>query len=137
MIVKTGDMVSISLANGVVWPAVAITDEVKEPGNTRDGTPIQIARFDCISQRISREEQAKKDAGLPYETYKALTSEVSTFGFRPVARPRFTAVVGLDVTADGEKITVASVVEEQEKSYSDFQLAQFNLRNGATDAGDL
>lgn len=137
MKVSAGDKITVSLANGVPWPAVAITDEVATPRVTRSGVDIIVTTFDCISQRISLEEQAKKDAGEPFETYLALTNEVAMYGFRVVARPRHSNIVGLDVTADGTLITDEELTETQGLSYSAFQKAQFDLRNGATDALDL
>ena len=69
--------------------------------------------------------------------YLALTTEVVQYGYRPVAEPRFSTVVGLDATEDGEKMSLQSLIEAHGNSFSEWQRNNFEARRGATAAEDL
>jgi hypothetical protein len=129
---KVGTKVTQPLPNGLRWPAIAISDESAEKVtviNRSTGLPVDITvtRADFISLRETREG----------EKYLALTTEVVQYGYRPVAEPRFSSVVGLDATEDGEVITLQSLIETHGLSFSEWQAKNFEARRGATAAADL
>lgn len=129
---KVGMKTTISLANGTRWPFVVIGDEEithKEIVNraTNAKVTIDISRVDGISLRKTRE-------GVEY---LALTSEVVQYGYRPVMEPRFSTVVGLDATEEGEKISLQTLVETHGASYSAWQEANFASRNATVAAEDV
>lgn len=132
MKIQIGTKATIPLPNGLRWPGVAISDEMVEKvtvinRSTQQPVEISVTRADFITLRETRE-------GVKY---LALTTEVAQYGYRPVAEPRFSTVVGLDGTEDGEKITLQSLVEAHGASYSTWQAANFATRKGATDAADI
>jgi hypothetical protein len=132
MRVSVGTKVTQPLPNGLRWPAVAITDEVAETVtviNRSTGLPvdIKVTRADFISLRETR-EGAK---------YLALTTEVVQYGYRPVAEPRLSNVVGLDFEEDGTQIDGQTLIERHGATYSEWQAGQFEARRGATNAADL
>lgn len=135
--IKAGDKVTISIASGLRWPGVAVSDEVVTPGFTkaRDGrepVAIEITRFDVISLRET--DPAKG----PVTTYTALSSEVGEYGYRPVAERRDSTVAGLDADVEtGEKIGVQALRDLHGVSFSEFQKTQFDARHTATDAAAL
>jgi hypothetical protein len=127
-----GTKVTTPMPNGLRWPAIAISDLKATPTtvvNKVTGQPvvIEVTRFKCISLRETK-------AG---EKYLAISTEVNDYGYRPVAEPRFSTVVGLDATEDGEVITLAQIMEMHGKSYSEWASKNFEARRGATDAADL
>lgn len=129
---KIGTKVTQPLPNGLRWPAVAVSDEVSEPITVisrSTGLPVTIAvtRADFISLRETRD-------GVKY---LAMTTEVVQYGYRPIAEPRFSNVIGLDVTEEGALIGLQELVEGHGESYSKWQAAQFEARRGATNAADL
>lgn len=132
MKVQPGSKTTISLANGVRFPAIVVGEQEMTPKtivNRATNAPVEIVvvRADVISLRETR-EGAK---------YLALTNEVVQYGYRPIMEPRFNSIVGLDATEDGEKISLQSLVEKHSASYSEWQSAQFALRSTATDVDDL
>lgn len=129
MQVKVGSKVTIGLPNGLRWPGVAISDETSErvtivSRTTNLPVEITVSRFDVISLRESR-------AG---DKYLALGSEVSHYGYRVVSEPRFNAIIGLDVEETGEPIGLQALIESHGAARSVWQAAQFEARQGATDA---
>lgn len=132
MRVQVGSKVTQPLPNGLRWPAIAITDETPEKViviNKSTGLPVEItvSRADFISLRETREG----------EQYLAMTTEVVQYGYRPVAEPRFSTVVGLDATEDGEVITLQSLIEKHGASFSEWQAKNFEARRGVSNAADL
>jgi hypothetical protein len=132
--VKTqqGMKTTISLPNGTRFPAVAVGIEersTKEIVNrtTNAKVIIEITRVDVISLRETREG----------EKYLALTSEVVQYGYRPIMEPRFSTMVGIDATPEGEKITLQGLMEAHGTAYSAWQEANFAARNTVVDAADL
>jgi hypothetical protein len=130
--IQSGTKVTISIANGQRFPGVVV--EVEEPTTksvvnrtTNALVEIVISRAMVITQRVSR-------AG---ETYLALTSEVNMYGYRPIMEPRFSTVVGLDATPEGEKITLQGLLDQHGESFSKWQEANFAARNTVVDADDL
>jgi hypothetical protein len=106
--VKThiGQKVSFNLPDGRSVPGIVLSDESTTPTevtNRTTGAKITVAvtRVDVISQRTSRE-------GV---TYRTISSEVVQYGYAPKMLPRFNAIVGLDATADGEKITLQQAID--------------------------
>lgn len=132
MKVQIGAKVTQPLPNGLRWPAVAISDEVAEKvtvinRSTQQPVEITVTRADFISLRETRDG----------EKYLALTTEVVQYGYRPVAEPRFSTVVGLDATEEGEKIGLQALIESHGQSFSEWQRNNFEARRGATAAEDL
>lgn len=132
MKVQIGTKVTQPLPNGLRWPAVAISDEVAEKvtvinRSTQQPVDITVTRADFISLRETRDG----------EKYLALTTEVVQYGYRPVAEPRFSSIVGLDATEDGEKIGLQTLIETHGLSFSEWQAKNFEARKGATSAADL
>lgn len=132
MKVQIGTKVTQPLPNGLRWPAVAISDEVAEKvtvinRSTQQPVEITVTRADFISLRETRDG----------EKYLALTTEVVQYGYRPVAEPRFSTVVGLDATEEGEKIGLQALIEAHGLSFSEWQRNNFEARRGATAAEDL
>jgi len=132
MKVTIGTKVTNPMPNGLRWPAVAISDETTEKVtviNRSTGLPVEInvTRADFLSQRTTREG----------ETYPSLTTEVVQYGYRPIAEPRFSTIVGLDVTEDGEAINLQTLIEAHGVSFSAWQAKNFEARRGATSAADL
>jgi hypothetical protein len=132
--VKTqiGMKTTISLPSGTRWPFIVISDETAEKKvivNRTTNAPVEITitRVDGISLRTTRE-------GVEY---LALTSEVVQYGYRPVMEPRFSTVVGLDATPEGEKISLQMLVEAHGASYSKWQEANYAARNTVVAADDL
>jgi hypothetical protein len=132
MAIKVGDKVTAPMPNGLRWPGVAITNAVPETVNvlnkrTNERVDITVTRYKVITLRETREG----------EKYLALSSEVEDWGYRPVAEPRFSTIVGLDATEDGEKMGLQALIEAHGISYSEFQRNNFEARRGATAAEDL
>lgn len=120
------------MPDGLMWPAVAVSEMTSEEvevvdRNTGEKVTIVVTRADFISLRETRE-------GVKY---LALTSEVVNYGRRIVALPRFSNVVGLDVTEDGVVKTLADLMADHEASYSAFQKTQFDTRRAAVSLTDL
>lgn len=132
MRVKVGTKTTEPMPNGLRWPAIAISDEAPALVtviNKSTGLPVDITvtRADFISLRETREG----------EKYLALTTEVVQYGYRPIAEPRFSSVVGLDATEDGEVISLQTLMETHGVSFSEWQAKNFETRRGATAAADL
>lgn len=132
MRVKVGSKTTEPMPNGLRWPAVAVSDEAPEKVtviNRSTGQPVDITvtRADFISLRETREG----------EKYLALTTEVVQYGYRPIAEPRHSNVIGLDVTEDGEVISVQKLMELHGASFSAWQASNFEARRGASNAESL
>ena len=132
MKIQSGSKVTISIANGQRFPGTVV--EVEDPTTknivnrvTNKVVEITITRAIVMTQRVSR-------AG---ETYLALTSEVNMYGYRPIMEPRFSTVVGLDATPEGEKISLQDLMDAHGVSYTKWQEANFAARNEIVDAADL
>ena len=127
-----GSKVTQPMPNGLRWPAIAISEETSEDvtvinRNTMEPVTIKVTRADFLSLRETREG----------EQYPAVTTEVVQYGYRPIAEPRFSNVIGLDVEADGTLRSLEQNVEEHGIKYSAWQAKNFEARRGATAAADL
>lgn len=132
MKIQSGTKVTIPIANGQRFPGVVVEVEdstTKTVVNRQTNAPveIEISRAIVISQRVSR-------AG---ETYLAMTSEVNMYGYRPIMEPRFSTVVGLDATPEGEKIGLQTLLDTHGESFSKWQEANYAARTTVVDANDL
>jgi hypothetical protein len=132
MRVKVGTKTTEPMVTGLRWPAIAIEDETEHLVtviNRSTGQPVDITvtRADFISLRETREG----------EQYLALTNEVVQYGYRPVAMPRLTTIVGLDATEDGEVIPLQSLIEKHALSFSEWQAKNYEARKGVTAAADI
>lgn len=132
MKVKPGTKVTQTMPDGLRWPAVAISDEEATPTtivSRTTGLPVDIivTRADFVSLRESRD-------GDPY---LALTNETVQYGYRPVTEPRFSTIVGLDATEDGEKMSLQALLDAHGLSYSAFQAGNFETRRASGSAADL
>jgi hypothetical protein len=128
MNVKPGTKVTNTMPDGLAWPAVCMSEMTSTPGQTRDGVAVVITRADFVSLRETKDG----------EPYLAFTNETVSFGYKPVALPRFDAVVGLDATEDGEKLSLQALMDLHKVSYSAFQKENYETRRGAAvSAADL
>jgi len=132
MKVRIGTKVTTPMPNGLLWPAVAITEETSEQvtvvnRTTQEPVDITVTRADFLSLRETREG----------EKYLALTTEVVQYGYRAVAMPRFSNVEGLDVDENGALLGLQEVLDAHGVSYSKWQEGNFEARRGATAAADL
>ena len=132
MKVRIGTKVSTVMPNGLIWPAVAITEETSKivsviSKQTNLPVDITVTEADFISLRER----------LDGEQYLAMTTETVQYGYRPTAMPRFTSVEGLDVTEDGAVVTLAELMTAHAASYAKFAADQFEARRGALSAADL
>ena len=136
MHVKVGDKITTPMADGRLYPAIVITRETAEPVTIAvkvDGKPtgetvdIEVTRAEVLSLRTTRE-------GVEYT---AVTNEVIQYGYRSVAMPRFDAVVGLDVNADGTIRTLTEAMADHAKTYGEWQAANYEARRGTVSAADL
>lgn len=129
---KIGQKTTISLPNGLRWPFIVLTDETTTKTEvvnrqTNAKVVIDVTRVDGISFRQTREGA----------DYLALTSEVVQYGYRPVMEPRFSTIVGLDATEDGEKMSLQTLVERHGAAYGAWQEENFAKRAAIVDAEDL
>ena len=132
MKVHVGSKVTTPMPNGLMWPAIAISEETAETvtvTNRSTGLPVDIivTRADFISKRTTRENVA----------YIAVTTEVVQYGYRPVAMPRLSKIEGLDVADNGKAIPLATLLEQHEVTYAEWQKGNFEARRGAVAAADL
>lgn len=128
-----GNKVTTPMPDGLLWPAVAVSELTIEPTtviNRSTGKPVEIivSRFTALSLRTP------KDGG---PAYLALSTEVKDYGYRPVAMPRFTNIIGLDVDENGALISLEESMEAHGVSYSKWAAGNFEARNGVTAAADL
>lgn len=132
MRVNVGSKVTTPMPDGRLHPAIAISPETAETVtvvNKSTGLPVDITvtRADFVSLRES----------LAGEKYLAVTNEVVQYGYRMVALPRFTSIVGLDADADGAVLSLADLMEAHAESFSKWQASNFEARRGAVSAADL
>lgn len=128
-----GTKVTTPMPDGLLWPAVAVSELTVTKTiviNRNTGAPVEIdvSRFTALSIRTP------KDGG---PAYLALSTEVRDYGYRPVAMPRFTNIVGLDVDQNGALISLEEAMETHGVSYSKWAASNFEARNGVTAAADL
>ena len=135
---NTGDKATINMPDGLRWPAIAISDETTVVQNvfnqrTKANIEIPVTRVYFISLR-----ETKPDAETgEVRKYLRVSTEVTQFGYSPKAEPRFNTIVGLDATADGEKIHLQDLLDEHGKAFAAWQAGNFAARNTATDADTL
>ena len=132
MHVKSGDKASNPMPDGLRWPGIALTDEYAETVTIVDrntGLPrdIVVTRADFLTQRIA------KDGTV----YTRITPEVVMFGYKIVAKPRFSNIVGLDVDENGALLDLDTVVEAHEKRDDAWRASGFAGRSAATSVADL
>jgi hypothetical protein len=132
--VKTalGTKVTISMPDGLLWPAIALGDETSTEveivdRRTNEKVKITVTRNDFVSLRTSK-------AG---EKYARLSNEVVMYGYRVVTNPRVSPVVGLDVDADGVLIPLQQHLDNIAASDAISRAKAFEARHGATAAEDL
>ena len=126
---------TITMANGLRWPAVQVSDVTAEPVtivNRSTGKPVDITvtRANFVSLRETRPDPETGEASK----YLVLSSEVVQYGFRPITEMRFSTVAGLDATADGEKIGLQELLDKAGEARATFLQGQFEARRGATAA---
>jgi len=132
MQVTVGTKATTPMPDGRRHPAIAVSEPTSEKVviiNRQTGQPVEItvSRADFISLREARDGSK----------YLALTTEVVQYGYRPIAEPRFSAVVGLDASEDGEVLSLDALMEAHGASFSEWQAKNFEARRGivlATDA---
>lgn len=131
-----GLKITTPMADGRPYPAIVLTPETSEEVTVAkkvDGIPtgetvdIIVTRAEVLSLRDTREG----------DKYLAVTNEVIQYGYRSVAMPRFSSVIGLDVDADGTLRTLEQNMAEHEVSYSEWQQGNFQNRRGIVSAADL
>jgi hypothetical protein len=132
MQVNVGTKATNPMPNGLAWPSLCISEPVSEVTtvvNKSTGQPVEITitRADFISLREN----------LAGEAYLSLTTETVQYGYRPIAMPRFDNVVGLDVDADGAKITLGELLKAHAATYAEFSARMFEQRRGAVAAEDI
>ena len=124
---RTGSKYSIFIPMIGMIPALCIGDETTAPAFTKDGTEV-VARFNnFVSLR------PRLDGG----SYLKISNEQTDFGRLVKTLPRFVNTVGLDVTADGEIITLASLIEKVTQDTGDFLTGLWDASHAATPAEDL
>jgi hypothetical protein len=124
---RTGSRYSTYIPKVGMVPALCIGDETEAQAFTKDGTEV-IAKFNnFISLR------PRLDGG----SYLKISNEQTDFGRLVKTLPRFSNVVGLDVTADGEIITLAALMDKVTADTGDFLNGLWDASHGAVDAEDL
>jgi len=133
--VKTalGTTATISMPDGLLWPAIALGDETSEKVTVidrRTSKPVEITvtRNDFLSLRTPKEEG---------EPYLRLSNEVVMYGYKVVTNPRVRKIVGLDVDADGVLLDLQDLIDAVQTSDAAFRAAGFTARHGVTAAADL
>jgi hypothetical protein len=124
---RTGSRYSIYIPKVGMLPALCIGDETEAEAFTKDGVKV-IAKFNnFISLR------PRLDGG----SYLKISNEQTDFGRLVKTLPRFLNTVGLDVTADGEIITLAGLMEKVTQDTGDFLNGLWDASHGAVDADTL
>lgn len=128
-----GQKVTTPMPDGLAWPALVLTEpEITKhtviDRNTGQPVVIDISRVTVLSQRTNR---------VTGEPYPAVTSEVVNYGYRAVMTPRFSNILGLDVTEEGALIPLADAVAAYEVAHAAWQREQFDARKGATSVDAL
>lgn len=127
---KIGNKYSLHIPLVGMVPAICVgidPESATTPAWTKDGTEV-VARFDnFISLR------PRLDGGI----YLKLSTEQTHFGRLVKVLPRFTTVTGLDVTAEGEIITLAKVMEILTNETGAFLDAKWAETHGTVSAEDL
>lgn len=124
-----GQKVTFALPDGRPIDGIVISDETVAPAtviNKTTGQPVNIAvsRVDVLSQRTSLE-------GV---TFRTISSEVVQYGYAPKMQPRFNSIVGLDATADGEKIVLQALMESVATDRQAFLKGLYDARHEAVPA---
>lgn len=139
-----GDKATVPMPNGLRWPAVCVSEPTHTPTvvtnkSTNQPTTIDVIRQDFISLRETNPINPLTGEAQDVSKYLTLTTEVVQYGYRPIAEARSTNVEGLDIVegGNGEVISLDRLKELRGEAFSAFQLTQFNLRRGATDAASL
>lgn len=128
-----GTKVTTPMPDGLQWPAIAIselttTQATKLNAATGVTATFDVTRFTAISLRVP------KDGGEPYT---AISTEVKDYGYRPIAMPRFSNVVGLDVTEDGEILSLEALTEKHAANLATWQANNFAQRAATVGVEDL
>jgi hypothetical protein len=124
---RTGSRYSIHIPQIGMVPAICIGDETIATAFTKDGVKVDTRFNNFISLR------PRLDGGQ----YLKVSSEQTDFGRLVKALPRFNPVVGLDVTADGEIITLASAMENVTAQTGEFLNSLWDASHSAVSAEDL
>ena len=126
---QIGDKTTITIPNGVRFPAIVVGHETEEDFVLRSGDKIKVTRVDVISYRTQRDN--------PDESYLYYSNETVMFGYKPQMHPRFSTVVGLDATPEGAKIGLQEIIDAQAAQYSEFLAGRAASRSAVTSADDL
>ena len=132
---QVGDKTTITMADGRRWPAIQTSETTFETvtvTNRATSLPVDItvSRANHVSLR-----RTKPDPETGVETpYLTVSSEVENYGFRPITELRFSTVVGLDATEDGEKISLQSLLDAAGEARATFLQGRFEARKGITAA---
>jgi hypothetical protein len=114
---RIGDRVTVLIA-GNQFPGIIVSEVEHLDVTLADGRTIPQDRADVISLRTTNPEKGE------VRSYHTLSNE--NLRFTP---PRFgKAVVGLDSTEGGEKISLAALAQIVADSISDFQKARIAAR---------
>ena len=124
---KTGSKYSLYIPKVGMVPGLCIGDETTAQAFTKDGTEVVVRFNNFISLR------PRLDGG----TYLKISNEQTDFGRLVKTLPRFAPVTGLDVTAEGEIITLASLMEKVTQDTGDFLNSLWDASHGAVDADTL
>jgi len=127
-----GMKATISLPDGRRHPGIVISDEsatfvTKVNPTTNAQVTFPVTRVDIITLRETRE-------GVQY---LALTSEVVQYGYRPIMEPRFSTVIGLDASPEGERLDLQTLIEAHGVTYAAWQAANYAARNQIVAADEL
>lgn len=130
MQVTIGDKVNQPLPDGRTHPAITATKQtttIQTVIDRKTGLPvdIEVTRADFYSLRTR----------LDGTKYLAYTNEVVMFGFKIVATPRFSNVIGLDIDEDGTFRTLEEISEEHAKTHGEWAAEQYDSRT--TSIADL
>ena len=128
--VRKGDKVSARMGDGRFVPAIALEDAVATIQNYTDRLTgeigeVTVTRFDALSIRHRKDDN---------EPYLMVSNETANYGYKVIALPRFTSIVGLDVDEDGKRLSIATLMEQVQAASEAFGLAQFDARNHAVAA---
>ena len=127
MAARTGAKYSLFIPKTGMVGGYCIGGQTTAPAFTKDGTEIVAEFADFVSLR------PRLDGG----SYLKISTEQTNFGRLVKALPRFTNIVGLDVTADGEIISLAALMERVTADTGDFLTGLWDASHGAVSAEDL
>jgi len=135
---EIGTKATTTMANGLRWPAVQVSDVTAEEVTVvkrSTGKPVDIivTRANFVSLR-----KTKPDPETGVESpYLTVSSEVIQYGFRPITEMRFSTVVGLDATEEGEKIDLQTLLDKAGEARAEFLQGRFEARRGITSAESI